>query len=368
MQKIKVVLASGLALLGVSAAKDMAFAAEELPELRLTAPTQIKPIRITNESGSSLMRKIQLQQRWQVNSLGLSIAGGCNAQKQQTNIHERGVYLAKMLVGYGSSNDSFWAQQVYDGTDRTVFEFKDRVTLKIDPAFLNGSAFDVDAVKALQKIASRHSAGSKAELEFYRKDQKTQVKLPLRLEVICQQYVHDKIQNKTEYLSKWSRVLTKEIPIAVLYAGDQKLKPSTVKPLALRSVGGAGQGLQKALRIQSVQIIEGPKNMRSFCPMDVGFKVRVRGTGQGFIRLIAQTGSGQKITSEEVKFSAPLQEMGFSVSMNREVKGALYEQQLGKLFVEVQGRPKAVSSSKLYSQRQKAAPYLWQFSCIELSD
>jgi hypothetical protein len=367
-QIITACLTGGLMLLGMLGGMDLSRAAEAPSELRITAPTPITPIRITNESGSSSISRLQLQQRWDMREMDLLVSGGCTSQKAETNIHERGVFVAEMLAGYGSDRDSFWTKQVYEGADRSTAQFKERITVKLDTALLRGSAFDMDAPKSLQQLAARHPVGSKAALEFYRKNQKFQLKLPLRLEVICQQYEHDKIRQKTQLLKRWSRVLTKEISIPVLYAGDPKLKQSSLKPLILKNATGAGQGIQKSLRLHAVQIITGPKNLRGNCPISAAFKVRLSGEGRGVIRLIAKTNTGGKITSEEVKFSGPEQEIGFSLLIDDTSGAEPYAQQLGKLFVEVQGRSEIPAASNLYSSRRKADPYLWQFSCIEQSD
>lgn len=345
-------------------------AAEEPPApdvigTKLTIVQNLAAVTLRNLDISGQVSKIALKQTAVQTELQIEAEGNCAVEAQITNIHTRGAYLAAVLVGYGDAVDSYWAQPAYQGDDIAISSVREKARLLFDLSLFASTAVEVDAAAKLRKMGAKFTAGSTKELAFYRKNQRFELKIPLRMEMICQNYIHNRVTDKTERLEKWSRVITKDLTVPVRYDGDKRLKATFTKPLPLSANGGAQpKALPPYFRIRSVEIMSGPKNLRAVCPMTAGFKLRVHGDGAGVIRILVKSGNQTLQTSEVVQFQGPEQKIGFSLPLIKTKKSTPYAQQLGKVTVEVQGRREHVKGANLYPVRRKTAAYLWQYSCI----
>ena len=331
--------------------------------LALTLAAPPLPLRLVNKDPSGQLARLKLGLGPQKSEITLKAEGSCPALKEATNISETGVYLSQMRVGFGSAGDSYWTGFLYEGTDRSEIKRSETVTMPLDLSLLKGSVHDSDPALLLRAKGGGYAAGSEEQLAFFQKDQRFDLKIPVRLEVVCQRYVHDKVRNKTQLLEKWSRVTSEEMSVAVQYKGNAKLKRSIIQPLKLRNVSSGGTETLRPFRVGSLAIIAGPQNLRGACPMSAVFKLRIEGEGAGRFRLVVKSGNETQLISDEVAFTAPKQELSFSLLVSGDTKKELYTQQLGKITVELQGKPARAQNTKLYSVREKTKPYLWQYSC-----
>ena len=290
---------------------------------------------------------------------------GCSKQVTQTNQKTEGQYLERVLFGFGTAVDSFWARTVFENQDWTVHRFKGEEAIDGELSLFDGTEYGASPVDLLLARGHKFAKDDSRLLSFFQNAQRYTIDYPLRLEMICRDYVRNTVTQRLESGAVRSYVHVRSLPIPVRYAGDKRLRASRTPRLKM-SGSLVSPVVPKITRfdLKAPVITEGPKNLSGACPLDARFKVRISGQEQGFFRLLIRSDRQILYTSEVQKFRGRDMDVGFSLMLDRVKEVPLYEQVLQKITVELQGKSKAQAEMKLYPLRRKSDPYFWQYSCI----
>ncbi|WP_169569782.1 hypothetical protein [Sneathiella limimaris] len=341
--------------------------ATEVLALSLEKVGKVEPFRINNSDPSHQLDKVILSVKSDSINLELEAKGGCNPDRVESNISIKGWYISSVLLGLGSYNDSYWSQKVYQGEDISKTSFEGKTQLKVAGSLLDGTPHQLKLLERFKDLLLQKAKSEKARLNYLQKDQVFQYQLPFRLEVICTEFDQNKTTKRIKTLSRSSKVLIKELSVPVRYQADPNLKIRKTKPLALQgSETGAIFPKSSFLKLEKVEILSGPRNLRGACPMSADFKLQIIGEGSGYIQLTARRNRTVLYKGKVMKMGAEPVEVNLSLPVKRPLDANDYEQFLQKVEFEVLAKPESQKNSQLFPLRKRLDPYLWQASCIEV--
>lgn len=340
-------------------------AVEEQPNDVLAGVKVITPLKLQNTDKTGRLSAVKIEMAQSKISAKGMLDVGCSKRVTQTNQKTEGQYLERVLLGFGTAVDSFWARTVFENEDWTVHRFKGEEAVDGDLSLFEGTEYGASPVDLFLARGHKFAKDDSRLLSFFRNAQRYTIDYPLRFEMICRDYVRNTVTQRLERGAARSYVHVRSLPVPARYAGDKMLKAASIPRLKM-SGSLVSPVAPKITRfdLEVPVIMEGPKNLRGACPLDARFKVRISGQEQGFFRLLIRSDRQILYTSEVQKFRGRDMDVGFSLMLDRVKDVPLYEQVLQKITIELQGKSKAQAKMKLYPVRRNSDPYFWQYSCI----
>jgi hypothetical protein len=240
----------------------------------------VPEITVRNVSGSHQLKDLQLAVQENTVSVGVSGYVDCTGTQFENWQTRKGHFLSGGAFGIGHGS-LLMSKALPDSSSIDNVSKMDANTFQMPIAMLGNPQINVDPVAVI--LAAANQAPSK--IAFLRQDQMVTVKIPLRWESTCTAYDRNKVTKNTIIESADTSYLTKDVSFRIKYQGDPKLFEVNAQISQGVSGGGIQAGEQNFIKINSATFIEGAPSVTSECPGTAEFKVRVNGTGNGFVRL-----------------------------------------------------------------------------------
>lgn len=169
-------------------------------------------------------------------------------------------------------------------------------------------------------MAAAVQSGNK--VQYLRQNHTINVKVPIRWESDCHKYLRNKvIKNTIIEGGQPTSFQTKDITLKIKYQADPDLGFVLNAQIANQGQGGFQAGEQNFIKITGGTFIEGIKNLKTKCPGQAAFKVRVTGQGNGHVKLSIADDGATVATSPSIELVNGKAEYAFSQNLLYQMPG-----------------------------------------------
>lgn len=194
----------------------------------------------------------------------------------------------------------------------------DSHTFNLSLAKLSGAQIGVNPTALV--MAAANAAPNK--VTYLRQNHTINVQVPIRFEGLCAAYLRNKVTKKTIVESPETSYHTKDVTLKIKYIGDPDLQyPPNVQVGNLGGGGGFQAGPQNSINITGGSVIEGIVNLKTKCPGQAEFKVRVTGNGNGHVKIRVNDGGATVKTSGAIELVNGKADFAFSQNLLYQAPG-----------------------------------------------
>ena len=147
--------------------------------------------------------------------------------------------------------------------------------------------------------------------------------MPIRWEADCAKYIRNKILKKTVVEAAQTSYHTRDITLKIKYVGDPDLQYPINAQIgnANANNGGFQAGPQNHINITGGSVIEGIVNLKTKCPAQAAFKVRVTGNGNGHVKIQVNDGGATIANSPAIELVNGKAEFAFNQNLLYQAPG-----------------------------------------------
>lgn len=275
-------------------------------------------ITVRNVGNTNKLADLQLAVQEAKVNIGVSGQVICKGTTSENWNWRHGAYLSDGAFGIGRT--SFVALEAipYSANINRVNAVDSKV-FNLSTNLLGHSQIQVNPADVV--MAAANQSGNK--VQYLRQNHTINVQIPIRWEATCSGYARNKVTKKTVIEGNQDKsFITKDVTLKIKYQGDPDLQfPMN---LQLGNQGGGG-GIQAApqnfINITGGSVIEGIKNLKTKCPANAQFKVRVTGQGNGHVKIQVNDGGATVATSQSIELVNGKAEFAFSQYLKYEMPG-----------------------------------------------
>lgn len=236
---------------------------------------------VSNIANTNKLADLQLAIQEAKIAVGVSGIVGCTGVEFENWKKREGHFLSSAAFGVGRTGFAA-SVAVPNSSDINRTAASDSKVFNLPVNQLGHSQIQINPVAIV--MAAANQAPNK--VQYLRQNHVINVQIPLRTEGNCQSYVRNKITKKTLIEASSEKSFhTKDVTLKIKYQGDPDLQFVLNAELANQNPGGVQAAEQNFINITGASVIEGIKNLKTKCPGNAQFKVRVTGQGNGHVKI-----------------------------------------------------------------------------------
>ncbi|MFT6558480.1 hypothetical protein [Sneathiella sp.] len=329
-----------------------------------TVPT----ITVRNTSANKQLSALSLQT--EKNSIQIKMKGEveCGGTYFENYRKREGYAFKEGRLGVGTEEDIYWDVQA--GTSNNINKSSHAITktLTVNLAHFNGTEHEINAAAYVLQKANQHAGNGGNKINYLRQDHVYNVKVPIRFQADCRKFTRYKIKKETVIESGADNIVaTRLINVKIAYKGDKNLTGS----LSAQLIPSQGQGNtinagpQNFISVDSGTFLEGIKKLKGKCVLEPSFKIELKGSGDGQVKIRINDGSSTIYDSAPVTFSKGKAVLTFSKKV-----GLPGSNQLNKTYqheYQVYVRTKTNNEEQFPAAFQivHGAALDWEHTCIQ---
>lgn len=274
---------------------------------------------VRNVANSTKLADVQLGIQQANLSIGVGGSVTCTGTQIENWAIREGHFLSTGKFGVGRTSlivsealgDSANINRVNDSGSRTF---------NLSFAQLAGAQISINPTAIV--MAAANAAPNK--VTYLRQNHTINVDVPIRFEAGCAAYKRNKVTKKTIIESPETSYHTKDVTLKIKYVGDPDLQypPNVLIGNAQQNNNGGFQaGPQNNINITGGSVIEGIANLKTKCPGQAAFKVRVTGNGNGHVKIRVNDGGATIANSQAIELVNGKAEFAFSQNLAYQAPG-----------------------------------------------
>ena len=237
---------------------------------------------VRNVANSNKLADVQLAIQEADLAVGVSGDVTCTGTQIETWNFREGHFLSSGAFGVGRTS-LIVSKAIPHSSNLNRVSASDSHTFHLTFGQLAGGQIGVNPTALI--MAAANQAPNK--VTYLRQNHTINVNLPIRMEANCAPYTRNKVTKNTIIESAQTSYHTKDVTLKIKYVGDPDLQyPINVQlGNANANNGGIQAGEQNFINITGGSVIEGIKDLKTKCPGQAAFKVRVTGQGNGHVKI-----------------------------------------------------------------------------------
>lgn len=276
-------------------------------------------ITVRNVANTNKFSDLQLDVLEDKVAIGVSGQITCRGITSENITWRHGDYLGNAKFGIGRT--SFVGQKdIGYSSNINRVHASDVHAFNLPTNLLGHSQIQVNPADVVMAAATQ--SGNK--IQYLRQNHTINVTIPIRWEGVCAAYSRNKIIKKTTIESNQpTSYITKDVTLKIKYQGDPDLQPTLNVQLGNNNggLGGFQAGEQNFINITGATFVEGIKNLKTKCPGQAAFKVRVTGEGNGHVKIRVNDGGATIKTSPAIELVNGKAEFAFSQNLLYQMAG-----------------------------------------------
>ncbi|MFT5485251.1 MAG: hypothetical protein ACI9JL_003915 [Paracoccaceae bacterium] len=321
----KSVISFAAALLSASAL--VAATSAQADQTSMTSGTQSIGINLTggapqitvrNVGNTNKIADLQLAVQEPHVSIGMGGHVDCKGTTSENWKIREGAFLSGGAFGVGRTS-LVMSKALPNSSDINHVSDMDAHTFNLSFAKLAGAQIGVNPTALI--MAAANSAPNK--VAYLQQNHTINVTVPIRWEATCAEYLRNKVFKQTTIEGGQPKsFITKDITLKIKYQGDPDLQYGLNAQIGNLGQGGGVQAApQNFINITGGSFIEGIKNLKTKCPANAAFKVRVTGQGNGHVKIQVADGGSTVATSQSIELVNGKAEFAFSQHLLSQMAG-----------------------------------------------
>jgi hypothetical protein len=273
---------------------------------------------VRNIANSNKLSDVQLGIQEANLSIGVSGHVDCTGTQIENFTFREGHFLSGGSFGIGRTS-LIVSKALPNSTDINHISDMDSQSFNLSFAQLAGAQIGVNPTALI--MAAANQAPNK--VTYLRQNHTINVNVPIRWESNRNKYIRNKIIKNTIVEAAETSYHTRDIALKIKYVGDPDLQYPLNAQLINQNQGGGGiqAGEQNFINITGASVIEGIKNLKTKCPGNAQFKVRVTGQGNGHVKIRINDGGATVKTSGAIELVDGKAEFAFSQYLGYKAPG-----------------------------------------------
>lgn len=272
---------------------------------------------VRNVANSNKLSDVQLAIQQANLSIGVSGHVDCTGTQIENFTFREGHFLSGGKFGVGRTS-LIVSKALPNSTDINHISDMDAHVFNLTFAQLAGGQIGVNPTALI--MAAANSAPNK--VTYLRQNHTINVTVPIRWESDCNKYIRNKIVKNTIVEAATTSYATKDITLKIKYVGDPDLQYVLNAQLGNQgNNGGIQAGPQNHINITGGSVIEGIVDLKTKCPGQAAFKVRVTGNGNGHVKIRINDDGATIANSPAIELVNGKAEFAFSQNLLYQMPG-----------------------------------------------
>ena len=313
---------------------------------------------VANSAGNHQLKNLKLAV--QGNSVAVGIGGyvDCTGIQIENWTFREGHFLAAGAFGIGRTS-LLMSRALPNSSDINHVSDMDAHSFNMPVALLANPQIGIDPAAVV--LAAADKAPSK--VGYLRQDHVIEVKIPLRWEAHCNNYIRNKITKKTVVEASDTSYLTKDVTLKIKYQGDPQLFEVNAQ---IAQGGGLPNQLQAGpspFKITQMSFQPNMPHHVGACPATTKIRVFYQGQGKGELRIRINDGGATIHDSAKIAFDSKdgKQHYDFEIETPKASKFDLNKTVAHSLRVYVRG--KGENEQIWPSTYQPMGTAVWKHRC-----
>lgn len=313
---------------------------------------------VRNVANSNQLADVQLAIQQANLSIGVSGHVDCTGTQIENFSMREGHFLSSGRFGVGRTS-LIVSKALPNSSDINRISDMDAHTFNLSFAQLSGGQIGVNPTAVV--MAAANAVPNK--VAYLRQNHTINVNVPIRWEAECAPYLRNKITKNTIVESADTSYHTKDVTLKIKYIGDPDLQFPLNAQIgnAQQNNGGFQAGPQNHINITGGSVIEGIVNLKTKCPGQAAFKVRVTGNGSGHVKIRVNDGGATVKTSGAIELVNGKADFAFSQNLLYQAPGQGDTHQYRIYYSK-----KTLNENFFPANYQSiGAPFNWSHTCVK---